>query len=148
MTSGEWHTIEMRIKLNDAGESNGEFMFFFDGELTNHLTDIANMAGDDYVFTHARWWVMNKSPGATNDQSIYFKNYYVTLFSSDTTPNIYSTEAPTEPPTTTHPITTSAPGLILEYIFVYPKITQMVSQNLIFKVNIIDFYIYSKKSIS
>ena len=103
---------------------------------------------EDYVFTHARWWVINRSPGATNDQSIYFKNYYVTLFSSDTTPNIYSTETPTEPPTTTHPITTSAPGLILEYIFVYPKITQMVSQNLLFKVNIIDFYIYSKKSIS
>lgn len=111
MTSGEWHTIEMRIKLNDAGESNGEFMFFFDGELTNHLTDIADMvADDDYEFTHARWWVLNRSPGATNDQSIYFKNYHVSLFSSDTTPDIYTTAAPTEPTTTTHPITTSAPG--------------------------------------
>ena len=111
MTSGEWHTIEMRIKINDAGESNGEFMFFFDGELTSHLTGIADMAGDDYEFTHARWWVINRSPGAANDQSIYFKNYYVTLFSSETTPSIYTTEAPTEPPTTTHPITTTTSGL-------------------------------------
>ena len=111
MTAGEWHRIEMRIKLNDAGQSNGEFMFFFDGELTNHLTGIADMVpGDEYRFTHARFWVLNKSPGAVNDQTIYFKNYLVTLFSSDTTPDVYATEAPTEPPTTTHPITTSMPG--------------------------------------
>lgn len=113
MTAGEWHTIEMRIKLNDFGQANGEFIFFFDGELTSHITGIENMvASDDYRFTHTRFRVMNKSPGATNDQSIYFKNYYVTLFSSETTPSIYTTEGPTEPPTTTHPITTSMPSTV------------------------------------
>ena len=33
MTKGEWHKIEMRLKLNDLGESNGEFLFFFDDQL-------------------------------------------------------------------------------------------------------------------
>ena len=30
MTKGVWHKIELRLKLNDLGESNGEFLFFFD----------------------------------------------------------------------------------------------------------------------
>ena len=74
------------------------------------------MAGDDYEFTHSRFWVYNKTPGSSKDQSIYFKNYYVTLFSTDTSPNVFTTPAPTEPPTTTHPITTSAARKNLSYL--------------------------------
>ena len=40
-------------------------------------------------------------------KKVYFKNYYVTKFSSDTTPNAYTTPAPLPTSETTHPITTT-----------------------------------------
>ena len=107
ITPGTWHSLEMRIKFNEIGESDGEFMFFFDGELTNHLTGMTNMADEHHSWTHAKFWVFNRNPGATNDQSIYFKNYAVQKFSSEVNPNLYTTASPTEPPSTTHPITTT-----------------------------------------
>ena len=93
--------------MNDFGESNGEFIFFFDGELTNHLTGIGNMAQENSSWTHTKFWVFNRNPGAVNDQQIYFKNYAVQKYSSDLSPNVYTTAAPTEAPSTTHPITTT-----------------------------------------
>ena len=107
ITGGNWHSLEMRIKFNTPGESDGEFIFFFDGELTNHLTGIANMAFDDQYWTHSKFWVFNRNPGAVNDQQIYFKNYVIQKYSTDLSPNVYTTAAPTEPPSTTHPITTT-----------------------------------------
>ena len=66
---------------------------------------------ESYAITHARFWVFNNWPGTTNDGSVYFKNYYVTKFSSETNSNIFTTAAPTEAPETTHPITTTVePG--------------------------------------
>ena len=38
---------------------------------------------------------------------VYFKNYYITKFSSDTTPNAFTTPAPIPTSETTHPITTT-----------------------------------------
>ena len=112
MTTGEWHKIELRLKLNNFGESNGEFLFFFDNQLTSHVTGMSLMVPDDsYAITHARFWIFNNWPGTTNGGSIYFKNYYVSKFSSETNPNIFTTVAPTEAPLTTHPITTTVePG--------------------------------------
>ena len=45
-------------------------------------------------------------------EHFFFKNYYLTGFSSDvSTPNVFTTEAPTDDTQTTHPITTTAqPG--------------------------------------
>ena len=97
----------MRIKFNEIGESDGEFMFFFDGELTNHLTGMSNMAEEHHRWTHAKFWVFNRNPGHVNAQSIYFKNYAVQKFSSDLEPNVFTTASPTEAPSTTHPITTT-----------------------------------------
>ena len=110
---GTWHKIEMRVKLNDIGSSNGEFIFFFDDQLKVHLTDMSNMVPDGtFEITHARFYVFNNWPGTQNDGSFYFKNYYLTSFSSDvSTPNVFTTEAPTDDTQTTHPITTTAqPG--------------------------------------
>ena len=30
ITAGKWNKIEMRLKLNDDGKANGEFLFFFE----------------------------------------------------------------------------------------------------------------------
>ena len=121
MTKGVWHKIELRVKLNDLGESNGEFLFFFDDQLTSHVTGMSSMVPDEsYAITHARFWVFNNWPGTTNDGSVYFKNYYVTKFSSETNSNIFTTAAPTEAPETTHPITTTVePGIRLSIITRY-----------------------------
>ena len=105
----------MRVKLNDIGSSNGEFIFFFDDQLKVHLTDMSNMVPDEtFEISHARFYVFNNWPGTQNDGSFYFKNYYLTGFSSDvSTPNVYTTEAPVDDTQTTHPITTTAqPGTI------------------------------------
>ena len=93
--------------MNEIGESDGEFMFFFDGELTNHLSGLGNMASENHALTHAKFWVFNRNPGQADARSIYFKNYAVTKFSSDVAPNVFTTAGPTEAPSTTHPITTT-----------------------------------------
>ena len=113
MTTGEWHKIELRLKLNDLGASNGEFLFFFNDQLTSHMTGMSLMVPDDsYAITHSRFWVFNNWPSTANDGSIYFKNYYITKFSSETTSNVFTTAAPTEAAPTTHPITTTTqPGI-------------------------------------
>ena len=107
LTAGNWHRIEMRIKLNEIGESDGEFMFFFDGELTNHLSGLSNMATENHALTHGKFWVFNRNPGQPDARSIYFKNYAITKFSPDVAPNVFTTAGPTEAPSTTHPITTT-----------------------------------------
>ena len=84
MEPGKWNKIEMRLKINDEGQSNGEFIFFFNDVLTNHLSGMSDMIPDiSYHLTHSRFWVYNNNPGADNDQDIYFKNYFVKKFSSD-----------------------------------------------------------------
>ena len=64
-------------------------------------------AQENSSWTHTKFWVFNRNPGAVNDQQIYFKNYAVQKYSSDLSPNVYTTAAPTEAPSTTHPITTT-----------------------------------------
>ena len=60
----------------------------------------------DFHLTHARFWVFYAWPGAVNGNPVFFKDYYVTKFSPDTTTSsIYTIVAPTL--TTTHPITTT-----------------------------------------
>ena len=55
----------MRLKLNDNGASNGEFMFFFDDQLTSHMTGMSNMVPDNtYAITHSRFWVYYSWPGS------------------------------------------------------------------------------------
>ena len=57
----------MRLKLNDNGASNGEFLFFFDDQLTSHMTGMSNMVPDNtYAITHSRFWVFFSWPGANN----------------------------------------------------------------------------------
>ena len=113
MTTGVWHKIEFRVKLNDLGASNGEFLFFFDDQLTSHVTGMSLMIPDNsFAITHSRFWVHNNWPGTVNGGSVYFKNYYVSKFSSETTPNAFTTAEPIEAGPTTHPITTTTqPGI-------------------------------------
>ena len=105
----KWFNIEMRIKLNDAGESNGEFLFFFDGALTSHVTGLTDMmpSGVDNLITQTRFWCYMANPVAEQDQTVFFKDYYATKFSSDPNPGIFTTPEPTASSTTTHPITTT-----------------------------------------
>ena len=99
-------------------------MFFLDDQLTSHMTEMSNMIPDnDYHITHSRFWVFNNWPGAVNDGSVYFKNYYVTKFSSETTPNIYTTAEPIPPTQSTHPVTTSASTTKGMYSFYLLNIT-------------------------
>ena len=56
----------MRLKLNDEGASNGEFLFFFDDQLTSQMTGMSNMVPDStYAITHPRFWVFYSWPGST-----------------------------------------------------------------------------------
>ena len=49
----------MRLKLNDIGSSNGEFIFFFDDQLKVHLTDMSNMVPDEtFEISHARFSII------------------------------------------------------------------------------------------
>ena len=67
ITAGEWHKIELRLKLNDLGASNGEFLFFLNDELKVQMTGMSNMIPDNsYHITHARFTVFNNWPGAVN----------------------------------------------------------------------------------
>ena len=82
--AGEWQKIEIRLKLNDIGNANGEFMFFFNDQLTSHINGLSKMIPDeDYHITHSRFWVFNNWPGASTGGPVYFKNYFVSQFSSD-----------------------------------------------------------------
>ena len=50
---------------------------------------------------------MNQTVRYLKIKKVYFKNYYITKFSSDTTPNAFTTPAPQPTTETTHPITTT-----------------------------------------
>ena len=72
----------MRLKLNDNGASNGEFLFFFDDQLTSHMTGMSNMVPDNtYAITHSRFTVINSWPGAENDGSGKFSKKISSFFS-------------------------------------------------------------------
>ena len=119
----------MRLKLNDLGASNGEFLFFFNDELKVQMTGMSNMIPDnDYHITHSRFTVFNNWPGAVNDGSVYFKNYYVTKFSSDVS-EVYTTAAPTEAAPTTHPITTSPGFTYSEIVSLQHSMYQLVNHH-------------------
>ena len=78
----------MRIKLNDPGESNGEFLFFFDGTLTSHVTGLSNMMpADNDRLTHSRFWCYMGAPASEQNQTVFFKSYYLTEFSSELNPS-------------------------------------------------------------
>ena len=71
----------MRLKLNDNGASNGEFLFFFDDQLTSHMTGMSNMVPDNtYAITHSRFTVINSWPRAENDGSGKFSKNFSWLF--------------------------------------------------------------------
>ena len=70
----------MRLKLNDNGAANGEFLFFFDDQLTSHMTGMSDMVPDDtYAITHSRFWVFYSWPGATNGGSGKFSKWTTIL---------------------------------------------------------------------
>jgi hypothetical protein len=46
-TTGKWHTIEQRIKLNDLGQENGELTVWFDDEQVLSLNDITYRTKDN-----------------------------------------------------------------------------------------------------
>merc|ERR1711914_30309 len=100
-------------------------------------TGMSSMVPDEsYAITHARFWVFNNWPGTTNDGSVYFKNYYVTKFSSETNSNIFTTAAPTEAPETTHPITTTVePGIRFSIITRYKIIIMRLVMSLYIYIN-------------
>ena len=86
--AGEWQKIEIRLKLNDLGNANGEFMFFLNGQLTSHINGLSEMIPDeDYHITHSRFWVFNNWPGAATGGPVYFKNYFVSQFYPEPIPS-------------------------------------------------------------
>ena len=43
--------MEMRVKFNDEGESNGEFLFFFNDELVVHSTGLDVVPNASYYLS-------------------------------------------------------------------------------------------------
>lgn len=46
-TTGKWHTIEQRVKINEVGQQDGELTVWFDGEQVLHLDDVTYRTADN-----------------------------------------------------------------------------------------------------
>ncbi|MHB1169047.1 MAG: Ig-like domain-containing protein [Longimicrobiales bacterium] len=74
---GSWYCIEAHVRLNDAGQSNGVFEYWIDGDLEARTTDL-NWVGayDEYgvnaVFIENHW-----NDGAPRAQERYIDNFVV-----------------------------------------------------------------------
>ncbi|MQA92733.1 MAG: hypothetical protein GEU90_21335 [Gemmatimonas sp.] len=74
---GEWHCVEARARLNDAGQANGLFEIWVDGELDSRVLDL-NWVGayDSYginaVFIENYW-----NDGSPRSQERYLDNFVV-----------------------------------------------------------------------
>jgi hypothetical protein len=74
---GQWYCVEAHVKLNDAGQSNGKFEFWINGQLQASRSDLNwvggySAYGINVVFFENYW--NNGSPKA---QSRYFDNIVV-----------------------------------------------------------------------
>lgn len=76
-SAGKWYCIEGHVKLDDAGESNGIFEFWIDGELQARRDDIAWVKSwDDYGINglfFANYW----NAGSAQDQERYFDDIVI-----------------------------------------------------------------------
>lgn len=74
---GRWYCIEMRMKLNDAGASNGVFQLWIDGALEAQSTTLNwlgsyNAYGINAVFLENYW-----NGGSVQEQDRFFDNFVV-----------------------------------------------------------------------
>lgn len=74
---GKWHCVEARVKLNEAGQSNGVFQLWVNGELDVSRTDLNwigsyNGYGINAVFLENYW-----NAGTQVEQSRYMDNFVV-----------------------------------------------------------------------
>ena len=82
-THGEWVCVEFMVKLNDAGQSNGQFLYWKNGALEAQVTTYNYLgAYNAYGLNAVRlenWWG-DQRPGVLNPpkvQSRYFDNFVV-----------------------------------------------------------------------
>jgi hypothetical protein len=93
--TGQWTTVAQRLKLNDAGQSNGEQELFVNGQSVLHLTGL-QIAADpstkiygimaqtffvSYVLLHKLWAQLTMQGGSDStwaspqNQDIWFKDF-------------------------------------------------------------------------
>jgi len=74
---GEWYCIEARLKLNDAGQSNGAFQFWIDGLLEASSTDLNWVGSFDAYGINAIYLENYWNDGAPATQERYMDNFVV-----------------------------------------------------------------------
>lgn len=79
---GEWYAVEMHVKLNDSGQSNGVFEMWIDDELQVSVTNL-NWIGDYEIGPDAgyglNWFALENywNDGTPVDQERYFDNLVI-----------------------------------------------------------------------
>lgn len=77
--SGSWTTVAQRLKLNDAGQSNGEQELFVNGQSVLHLTGLeiaADPATKIYgIMAQTFFGGSDQSWASPRDQNIWFKDF-------------------------------------------------------------------------
>lgn len=74
---GEWYCIEARLKLNDAGQSNGAFQYWIDGILEASNTNLNWVGSFDAYGINAIYLENYWNDGAPANQERYMDNFVV-----------------------------------------------------------------------
>ncbi len=74
---GEWYCIEARLKLNDAGQSNGAFQYWIDGILEASSTNLNWVGSFDAYGINAIYLENYWNDGAPANQERYMDNFVV-----------------------------------------------------------------------
>ena len=105
---GQWHCVETRMRLNDAGQSNGTFQLWIDGELEADRTGLNWLGsysayGINALFLENYW-----NDGAPQQQERYFDNLIVSTqrigCGNGAPPSPPPPSEPPPPPTTPAPV--------------------------------------------
>lgn len=75
--TGVWHCVETRVKLNDAGKSNGVFQFWVNGNLEASRTDLNWVGSYDAYGINAVFLENYWNDGAPRAQDRFFDNFVV-----------------------------------------------------------------------
>ena len=104
LSVGEWTKIELRVKLNDENQANGEFIAIWNDVEVVRRNDLANMMpGTENNLEGLRLWTMINWPEATNESNIFYRQVVVKKFISDGEPHTTTAPVVTTPPITTTP---------------------------------------------
>lgn len=74
---GEWYCIEAHVRLNDAGQSNGVFEYWIDGNLEARAADLNWVGSYSEYGLNAVYFENYWNDGSTQEQSRFFDNLVV-----------------------------------------------------------------------